>query len=65
VAVIKLEDTLKVGDTIRIVGGQTDFTQTVESMEIEHQKVKEAKAGIVALIVGVAVGWVVGSRRKA
>jgi putative protease len=45
VAVIKLEDTLKVGDTIRIVGGQTDFTQTVESMEIEHQKVKETKAG--------------------
>ena len=45
VAVIQLEDSLKVGDTIRIVGGQTDFTQTVESMEIEHKKVKEAKAG--------------------
>jgi putative protease len=45
VAVIQLEDTLKVGDTIRIVGGETDFTQTVESMEIEHQKVNEAKAG--------------------
>lgn len=45
VAVIELSDTLKVGDTIRIIGGQTDFTQTVESMEIEHQKIKEAKAG--------------------
>jgi len=45
VAVIELQDTLKVGDKIRIVGGQTDFTQTVESMEIEHQKIKEAKAG--------------------
>jgi len=45
VAVIELEDTLKVGDTIRIVGGDTDFTQTVESMEIEHQKIQEAKAG--------------------
>jgi translation elongation factor EF-Tu-like GTPase len=45
VAVVQLEDTLKVGDTIRIVGGQIDFTQTVDSMEIEHQKVKEAKAG--------------------
>ena len=45
VAVIQLEDTLKVGDTIRIVGGQTDFNQTVESMEIEHKKVKEARAG--------------------
>jgi len=45
VGVIELTDTLKVGDTIRIVGGETDFTQAVESMEIEHQKFKEAKAG--------------------
>ena len=45
VAVIELSDTLKVGDTIRIVGGETDFNQVVESMEIEHQKVQEAKAG--------------------
>jgi len=45
VAVLELTDTLKVGDTIRIVGGATDFTQTVESMEIEHEKVKEAKVG--------------------
>ena len=45
VAVIELSDTLKVSDTIRIVGGQTDFNQTIESMEIEHEKVQEAKAG--------------------
>ena len=45
VAVIELSDTLKVGDTIRIVGGATDFTQTIESMEIEHEKVKEAATG--------------------
>ncbi len=45
VAVIELSNTLKVGDTIRIIGGETDFTQAVDSMEIEHQKVKEAKAG--------------------
>ena len=45
VAVIELSDTLKVSDTIRIVGGQTDFNQTVESIEIEHEKVQEAKAG--------------------
>lgn len=43
VAVLELTDNLKVGDTIRIVGGETDFTQTVESMEIEHEKIKEAK----------------------
>lgn len=45
VAVVELSDSLKVGDTIRIVGGETDFNQTVESMEVEHKKVNEAKAG--------------------
>jgi len=45
VAVIELSDNLKVGDTIRIVGGETDFDQTVDSMEIEHQKVDTAKSG--------------------
>lgn len=45
VAVIELSDTLKVGDTIRIIGGMTDFSQKVESMEIEHKKVKMAKKG--------------------
>jgi putative protease len=45
VAVIELSDNLKVGDTIRIIGGETDFNQVVESMEVEHQKVTEAKPG--------------------
>ncbi len=45
VAVIELEDILRVGDTIRIVGGTTDFTQAIESMEMEHKKIDEAKAG--------------------
>lgn len=45
VAVIELEDTLKAGDTIRIVGGETDFKQTVDSMEVEHKKVNEANRG--------------------
>jgi translation elongation factor EF-Tu-like GTPase len=45
VAVIELTDVLNAGDTIRIVGGETDFTQAVGSMEIEHQKVDKAKSG--------------------
>ncbi len=45
VAVIELTDTLKVGDTIRVKGATSDFTQTVDSMQIEHEKVKEAKKG--------------------
>ncbi len=45
VAVIELSDKLKLGDTIRIIGGETDFNQTVDSMQIEHQKLNEAKKG--------------------
>ena len=43
VAVIKLSDNLKEGETIRIVGGDTDFEQEVASMEIEHEKISKAK----------------------
>ncbi|MDI6883063.1 MAG: hypothetical protein QMC93_01125 [Patescibacteria group bacterium] len=46
VAVIKLDEGLKVGDSIRIQGGEaTDFTQEVESIEVEHKKIKKAKKG--------------------
>ena len=46
VAVIKLSGPLKVGDEIRIVGGEeTDFNQTVDSMEVDHQKINSAKKG--------------------
>jgi translation elongation factor EF-Tu-like GTPase len=45
VAVIELSDSLKIGDTIRIAGGETDFKQVVESMEVERQKVNEGKPG--------------------
>jgi putative protease len=43
VAVIKLSRAIKVGDKIRIVGGETDFEQEVESMEVDHKKIKTAK----------------------
>jgi len=46
VAIVKLSDTLKVGDQIKIVGKEgEEFTQAVDSMQIEHQNVQEAKAG--------------------
>lgn len=46
VAVLKLSDTLRVGDQIKIVGKSgEEFTQIVESMQIEHKNVEEAKAG--------------------
>lgn len=46
VAVINLEGVLSAGDEIRIVGGEeTDFNQTVDSMEVDHKKVDKAKKG--------------------
>jgi len=45
VAVIDLSGSLDTGDTIRIAGGETDFTQEVSSMEVDHKKVDKAKKG--------------------
>lgn len=45
VAVIDLSDKLKEGDEIRIVGGETDFVQKAESIEVDRKKVEEAKKG--------------------
>jgi hypothetical protein len=43
VAAIRLESgSLRVGDTIRILGHTSDFRQRVESMQVEHQSVTEA-----------------------
>jgi translation elongation factor EF-1alpha len=36
---------LSVGDTIHIKGHTTDFTQKVESIQIEHEQVPTAKPG--------------------
>ena len=45
VAGVVLADTLKVGDTVHFLGHTTDFTETIESMEIDHQSVEKAKKG--------------------
>jgi len=45
VAIIELSGNLKVGDTIHVKGATSDFTQKVDSMQIEHDKLEEAKAG--------------------
>ena len=46
VAVIKLSAPLSEGDKIRIIGGEdTDFKQTVKSIETDHKKIKKAKKG--------------------
>ena len=45
IAVVKLSDNLKVGDSIRVIGGGKDFEQIVESIEIDNKKTGVAKSG--------------------
>ena len=45
VAAIELTDSVKVGDTIIFRGLTTDLEHKVDSMQIEHESVQEAKAG--------------------
>ena len=45
VGVVKMSNALSVGDNIRIVGGETDFDQSVQSMEVDNKKIDKAKKG--------------------
>ncbi len=46
VAVVEVaESDLRIGDTIRILGNTTNFTQEVASMQIDHAPVESAQIG--------------------
>jgi len=46
VAAIQITDgEIKVGDTLRIKGATTEFTQKIDSMQIDRASVSSAKAG--------------------
>lgn len=45
VIALQLTDSLKVGDTIRIIGGDKDFTEVVDSMQINGKNIEKAKKG--------------------
>jgi putative protease len=45
VAVVDLEDTIRVGDKISIERETGTFEQVVDSMQIEHKNINEAKKG--------------------
>ena len=46
VAVVELEGDLATGDKIKFVrGGEDLFEQSVDSMQVEHEKIKEANKG--------------------
>lgn len=44
-AAIKLKAPLKVGDKIKVSGGENEFEQVVESMQIDRKPIKAAKKG--------------------
>jgi len=45
VAAATLSGELKVGDRVRVKGHTTDFTDAIESLQIEHQNVDRAGPG--------------------
>jgi putative protease len=45
VAIVELAAALKVGDTIYIKGHTTDVQQQVDSLQVDHVSVQEARSG--------------------
>jgi len=45
VAIVELSQPLKIGDAVYIKGHTTDFQQAVESMQVEHKPVQDARPG--------------------
>lgn len=45
VAVVKLNKALKVGSQVKIRRGDQEFTETVTSMQLDHESVKSGKKG--------------------
>ncbi|HEY5493059.1 MAG TPA: hypothetical protein VIK15_00570 [Candidatus Anoxymicrobiaceae bacterium] len=52
VAAIELTGDLQVGDTIHIKGHTSDWTQNVESMQVEHESIEKAGKG---MSIGISV----------
>ena len=45
VAAVKVLASVKVGDKVRFVGGETDFETEIKSMQVHNEKVEKAKKG--------------------
>ncbi len=45
VAVVKLASDLTVGDTVKFAHGKHEFSQKVESIQVEHEAVQSGKNG--------------------
>lgn len=45
VGIVKLDRGLKTGAEVQFKGKTTDFTQSVDSMQFDHQEIKSGKKG--------------------
>lgn len=45
VAVIEVMSPLAVGDEIKVSGHENEFTQKIESLQIEHEQIQKAEKG--------------------
>ncbi len=45
VAVVRLDEPLKVGDTVKIVRNEDEFEFKVDSMQLNHEPIESGKAG--------------------
>ena len=45
VAVVRLSGAVAVGDDVKFVHGDSEFTQNIDSMEVDYKKVKKGKKG--------------------
>lgn len=45
VAIVKLHKNLKVGDKVKFVRGDKEFEESIDSMQVEHKSITEAKKG--------------------
>lgn len=53
VAIVRFSRPVAVGTKVRFKGATTDFTETIKSMQYDHQDISEAKKG---QEVGIKVG---------
>ncbi|MDP2925288.1 MAG: hypothetical protein Q8N99_02865 [Nanoarchaeota archaeon] len=61
VAAIELIGGIKLGDSLRFVGGEHDFTEVVDSIQIDGKNVESAKVGE---SVGIKVSEKIGKGAK-
>ncbi len=59
VAIVKLATPMSVGDTVTFKRGNTEHTQRIGSMELDHKSIMKAKKG---QIIGVEVTQVIHDR---